>query len=122
MRGSANGRRVYAGAIAVTVAVILCVLFRMYYLPWGAAVRGIVLGMLTALARSHCRALPADGRVAAGTDMAAAAAAAADCGTASIRIACDAWVSRPEGCCEASFLRSACIDYFGAGAAASASL
>src|SRR3954470_9618667 len=49
MRGSANGRRVYAAAIAVAIAVVLFVLFRMYYLPWGAAIRGIVLGLLTAL-------------------------------------------------------------------------
>ncbi|MET0885408.1 MAG: ABC transporter permease, partial [Mycetocola sp.] len=49
MRGSANDRRIVIVAGAVLLALVLFLLFRQYYLPWGAAVRGLVLGMLTAL-------------------------------------------------------------------------
>src|SRR6187397_2226069 len=49
MRGSANDRRIVIVAGAVLLALVMFLLFRQYYLPWGAAVRGVVLGMLTAL-------------------------------------------------------------------------
>ena len=47
--GSELRRRAVTGAVGVLVVVALVVAFRTWYLPWGAAIRGLVLGMLTAL-------------------------------------------------------------------------
>ena len=47
--GSEHDRRARNGALGLLVVFALVVAFRQYPLPWGAAIRGIVLGMLTAL-------------------------------------------------------------------------
>ncbi len=47
--GSERDRRVQLGGSGLVVVVVLFALFLRYPLPWGAAIRGITLGMLTAL-------------------------------------------------------------------------
>src|SRR5215217_2481904 len=47
--GSDDHRRERRIAAAVVVGVALVVLFDRYPIPWGVALRGVVLGMLTAL-------------------------------------------------------------------------
>ena len=49
MRGSDPARRARDVAIVVAIVVTLVVAFNLWPLPWGAAIRGLVLGMLTAL-------------------------------------------------------------------------
>jgi branched-chain amino acid transport system permease protein len=49
MRGSEVARRAQFAALAIAVVVVLTVAFNLWPLPWGAAIRGLVLGMLTAL-------------------------------------------------------------------------
>lgn len=49
MRGSDTGRRASFAALAAAVVVALVIAFNLWPLPWGAAVRGLVLGMLNAL-------------------------------------------------------------------------
>ena len=47
--GSERDRRVQLGGSGLVVVVVLFALFLRYPLPWGAAIRGVTLGMLTAL-------------------------------------------------------------------------
>ena len=47
--GSDNRRRLVIGALVVVLVVVLYLLFLRYPLPLGLAIRGLVLGMLTAL-------------------------------------------------------------------------
>lgn len=47
--GSERDRRVQLGASGLVVVVVVFALFLRYPLPWGAAIRGVTLGMLTAL-------------------------------------------------------------------------
>lgn len=47
--GSERDRRVQLGASGFVVVVVVFALFLRYPLPWGAAIRGVTLGMLTAL-------------------------------------------------------------------------
>ena len=49
MRGSEPAKRARFVALAAGIVVALIVAFNLWPLPWGAAVRGLVLGMLTAL-------------------------------------------------------------------------
>ena len=49
MRGSEAARRIQLLVLALAVIVALVFAFNKWPLPWGAALRGIVLGMLTAL-------------------------------------------------------------------------
>ncbi|MCU1393395.1 MAG: ABC-type branched-chain amino acid transport system, permease component [Ilumatobacteraceae bacterium] len=49
IRGSEYGRRARFGAVGLLVIVALVIAFVVYPLPYGAALRGVVLGMLTAL-------------------------------------------------------------------------
>ena len=49
MRGSEPARRARFVALAAIIVVALVIAFNLWPLPWGAAIRGLVLGMLTAL-------------------------------------------------------------------------
>ena len=49
MRGSEAARRIQLLVLALAVTVALVFAFNKWPLPWGAALRGVVLGMLTAL-------------------------------------------------------------------------